>query len=256
MTVRHEGKDQGRSVLPLRLLALGLALPLVLGCASGAPTSRILLVETTPVETPLDDPARPNAADVWPVLIDGAESHIDWAAFYISDREDSRLTPVLQSLVRAVGRGVRVRVLADAGFFETYPDWLNVLDAHGAIVRLVDFEDGGAMHAKYFVIDGSSAYVGSQNSDWRALEHIYEMGAWTDDDDATAALAEAFSMDWALAADIGGGGTSNHALPPATDVMSVPERWPVFVVPGEEVSAVMSPEGRLAADPPGISRPS
>jgi phosphatidylserine/phosphatidylglycerophosphate/cardiolipin synthase-like enzyme len=227
-------------------IPLALIVMLLTGCASSATgTSRVMLVETTPVETPLDDPDRPDAADVWPALIDGARAHIDWAAFYISDREGSRLTPVLHALTRAVARGVRVRVLGEASFYKTYPDWLDTLDAAGIDVRLIDFEDGGAMHAKYFILDGRSLYVGSQNSDWRSLEHIYEMGVWTDDADATASLATAFAMDWSPARALGEGVSSDTSLPPADSPPAIPADWPVHRVPDAAVSAAMSPEARV-----------
>ena len=45
-------------------------------------------------------------------------------------------------------------------------------------MRILDFgkRGGGVLHAKYFVVDGEEAFVGSQNFDWRALAHIQEMG--------------------------------------------------------------------------------
>ena len=59
---------------------------------------------------------------------------------------------------------------------------------------------GGVLHAKYFIVDGREAYLGSQNFDWRSLEHIQELGCasacprWCD------RSADVFESDWALAA--------------------------------------------------------
>jgi phosphatidylserine/phosphatidylglycerophosphate/cardiolipin synthase-like enzyme len=54
------------------------------------------------------------------------------------------------------------------------------------------------MHAKYFIVDGEDVYVGSQNFDWRALKHIYELGVRIIDRRAAAVFADVFEMDWTL----------------------------------------------------------
>lgn len=50
-------------------------------------------------------------------------------------------------------------------------------------LRVIPFErlSGGIVHAKYLLVDGKQAYMGSQNLDWRALEHIHETGLLIDD---------------------------------------------------------------------------
>jgi phosphatidylserine/phosphatidylglycerophosphate/cardiolipin synthase-like enzyme len=55
------------------------------------------------------------------------------------------------------------------------------------------------MHAKYFIIDGKEAWVGSQNFDWRSLEHITELGLRFDEPAAVQGLQAIFQMDWARA---------------------------------------------------------
>jgi phosphatidylserine/phosphatidylglycerophosphate/cardiolipin synthase-like enzyme len=45
--------------------------------------------------------------------------------------------------------------------------------------RVLDFNKltgNGIIHAKYLVVDGAVAHVGSQNFDWRSFEHIHETG--------------------------------------------------------------------------------
>ena len=59
------------------------------------------------------------------------------------------------------------------------------------------------MHAKYFVVDGEEAFVGSQNFDWRALEHIHEMGAHVRVPAFGRALAAVFLEDWDIAETLG-----------------------------------------------------
>jgi phosphatidylserine/phosphatidylglycerophosphate/cardiolipin synthase-like enzyme len=52
------------------------------------------------------------------------------------------------------------------------------------------------MHAKYFIVDGDEAFVGSQNFDWRALDHIVEMGLHIRLPAYARALLDVFEHDW------------------------------------------------------------
>src|SRR5439155_26468648 len=139
----------------------------------------VQLVETRPVETALGDPTLPTAQAEWLDLIRGTRSTLDLEEFYFSERAGEALSPVVEALVGAARRGVRVRLLLDAGMHRTYPlpaDSLGRLD-HIA-VRTVDYHRlaGGVQHAKFMIADSRVAYVGSQNLDWRALKHIHELG--------------------------------------------------------------------------------
>lgn len=166
----------------------------------------ITLIETAPVETMLDDPGVPDAWQAWPDMIDRARSSLDVAGFYFSDEPGSRLEPVIAAIEAAGERGVRVRVLGDAGFYKTYPATLDRLSgAKNLWVRLVDYRalTGGVMHAKYFVIDAREAYLGSQNFDWRALEHIHEIGGRIPFPEYAAELDRVFDMDWDAARPLG-----------------------------------------------------
>src|SRR5688572_9667922 len=100
------------------------ALPLLLGLTPRAPKGTLQLVESWPVETTLDNPALPEAADVWVTLLDGAKSSVDLGEFYVTTVPGSRLDLVLAALVRAADRGVKVRLCADAKFAKTYPETL------------------------------------------------------------------------------------------------------------------------------------
>lgn len=159
----------------------------------------IELVESWPVETTLDHPDIRDAADVWLELVDGAQESLDFGQFYCSNQEDSRLEPIVRAIERAAARGVTVRWLADAKFAETYPETLARLDAHEGIeVRRFDVGAvmGGVLHAKYFVVDGQAAFVGSQNFDWRALEHIQELGVLVRGRRLVDSVASVFYQDW------------------------------------------------------------
>ena len=161
------------------------------------------LVETVPVETTLDHPALRDAADVWLDMIGGARTRIDLAQFYASDHPGSRLEAVVVALEAAIARGVRVRFLAEQGFVKTYPETLDRLARAGASVRHIDLRGvpggGGILHAKYFLVDDREAFLGSQNFDWRALEHNYELGARVRDPAVVGGLAAIFAADWARA---------------------------------------------------------
>ncbi len=168
----------------------------------------IEFVESVPTETALDLPDLDDAASVWIELIDGARTSLDIESFYFSSRPggSGRLEPVLAAVARAAARGVRVRVLADRSFDTLYPECTRRLAAIAGIdVRLLDARTlwGGVQHAKGFVIDGKTVFLGSQNWDWRALEHIRELGAVIRQRELAATFQALFRHDWLLADDIG-----------------------------------------------------
>jgi phosphatidylserine/phosphatidylglycerophosphate/cardiolipin synthase-like enzyme len=189
------------------------------------------LVETVPIETTLDHPELRDASDVWLDMIGGAHSSIDLAQFYASNSQPSRLEAVVQALEAAVVRGVRVRFLAEQSFVKTYPDTLERLAHAGASVRHLDLKPvpggGGVLHAKYFIVDDRDAFLGSQNFDYRALEHNYELGARLRDPAVVGGLAAIFADDWARAG--GEPAADRRAAPPSgaiTLVASPPELLP------------------------------
>jgi phosphatidylserine/phosphatidylglycerophosphate/cardiolipin synthase-like enzyme len=236
-------------VLPLRLLLL---LPcLVLGCAT--PTSRplfsesttpaesdLVLVESSPVETTLDHADIPDAWRVWPEMIGRATRTLEIEQFYVSNTPGGRLEPVIQAIEAAADRGVRVRLLAEEKFAKQYPETLERLAARrGIAVRRMDSKKsmGGVQHAKFFIVDGREAFLGSQNFDWRALEHIQELGLRVRVHEVVRALGDIFEYDWVLAT----------GTPPAPT--SAPGRRGPFPArfAGEtvQVTPVFSPQGYL-----------
>ena len=162
------------------------------------------IVESFPIETALDHGDLRDASDVWVEMIDGAKASLDLAEFYMSDdptpgAPPSALAKVVDAMVRAAGRGVRVRVLVESAFRGKYPELPEKL-AHvpGIEVTSVDGKTlygGGILHAKYFVVDGREAYLGSQNFDYRSLRHIHELGVRTRDVGVVSALSAIFESD-------------------------------------------------------------
>jgi phosphatidylserine/phosphatidylglycerophosphate/cardiolipin synthase-like enzyme len=221
------------------------ALPIAVACARPAavqaqPAGQVDLVESAPIETTLQHPDIAQAYQVWPEMIAGASRALDIAEFYVSDEPDSRLEPTLQAIEAAAGRGVAVRLLADAGFAKKYPETLDRLAARGVTVRRFDVHAvmGGVLHAKYFVVDGREVYLGSQNFDWRSLTHIQEIGARVRDPAVAASFERVFAMDWDLAA-------GAQPEPPAAGA-GAPPSFPETAAGGPaEVTPVFSPKGFL-----------
>lgn len=179
-------------------------LPLLVATALAAP---LQLAESVPVETTLDDPNVPDAADTWVALIDSAQSQICLSQFYVSPKpgkEPGRLGPVLDALHAAAKRGVTIQFLIDAKFSKTYPRALEELEKHDSVtVAKLDLSShtGGVQHAKYFIVDDTTAWLGSQNFDWRSLEHITELGVRIEEPTLVSDLRAVFNVDWALATD-------------------------------------------------------
>lgn len=202
------------------------------------------LAESFPLETPLDDPAIRSATDVWKDMIEKATTSVDFGEFYFSDQPGSQLSGVVEALIKAADRGVKVRFLADARFAKTYPEGLATLDAHPNIeVRKYDLGaiKGGVLHAKYFIVDGSEAILGSQNFDFRSLMHIHELGVRFKDPTLAGQLQAVFALDWAIA----GGESVENALKAApTGTPPEPVVMP-FEGKNHEVQLFASPQGLL-----------
>jgi len=209
-----------------------LLLALVVTLTLGAQAPLTSLVQSIPVETDLADPALPFAKDVWVAMVRGAKVSFDAAQFYVTSRSGSALEAVLGELEQAGARGVKVRFLLSARMLDQDPASVARLRRiPGAEVRSYDLArvSKGILHAKYFLVDGREAFLGSQNFDWRALEQIHELGVRTSESRLVAGLAELFALDWGFA----GGG-----------------KLPVF--PAQAVPAAR-PAVELVASPPFLT---
>jgi phosphatidylserine/phosphatidylglycerophosphate/cardiolipin synthase-like enzyme len=184
----------------LGLLASG---PLQARASSGGPPA-FHIVESVPEATDYGDASTLRTASTWRAMIDGAQQRIDIAAFYLSDKPDGPLSPILDALRKKAGAGVRVRILVDQSFLKDNGDAVAKLrGVPGIVVRELPVHvlTGGVLHAKYMVVDGKSVFVGSQNWDWRALDQIHEVGAWIVDSRLGQTFDAVFDFDWRLAAD-------------------------------------------------------
>jgi phosphatidylserine/phosphatidylglycerophosphate/cardiolipin synthase-like enzyme len=160
------------------------------------------LVYSAPEQTNLQRPELRRAAEVWPGLINSAKSTIDIAEFYIAvtTAPDNALEPTLDALRRAGKRGVKIRFLLEKKMEQASQDGMNRLrDIKNLELRVIDFskvKHDGIVHAKYMVADDTEAYIGSQNFDWRSLQHIHELGLLTSEPNIVRGAAAIFAQDW------------------------------------------------------------
>ncbi len=189
--------------------------------AASAPPA-LELGESRPAGTTLGNPALPEATAVWLEMIGSARQTLDLEHFYLSHFPGESLGPVLDAIGAAAARGVRVRLLLDARMSKTYPQPADSLDGLPNVeVRRVDYGRlaGGVQHAKFMIVDGRDAWLGSQNLDWRALTEIHELGVRMRDSRLAAAATAVFETDW-------NGADTTRAFAPAK---SPATRWPIAV---------------------------
>ena len=166
--------------------------------ARAEPAPTLQLVESVPLESSWDT-AAPNTTEAWVALFDGAERTIDMAQFYLAHVPGHALDPVLAALRKAASRGVKVRILAEKGMADESGDTLQDLGSHPNITWAwfdISHKTDGIIHAKYMVIDSTIVFLGSQNFDWRALEHIREVGIRIADPSVAMAFQVLFDLDW------------------------------------------------------------
>jgi phosphatidylserine/phosphatidylglycerophosphate/cardiolipin synthase-like enzyme len=202
------------SLVPLALAVLALA------AAPAGQAPPIQLGESRPLETALGDPSLPTAADTWLDMIRGAKTSVDLEEFYLSRKAGEALDPVLDELGRASARGVKIRLILDAGMHKTYPQPADSLGKLANFsVRTIDYHRiaGGVQHSKFMVVDDKEAWLGSQNLDWRALTHIHELGARVRLEPVAKTFADVFATDWAAC------DTTSKAAP----VDRKPSKWPI-----------------------------
>ena len=210
------------------------------GSAPARPDEPVELVESAPIETTFGHADLPQAADVWLAMVRGASHSLDFGEYYVVDKPGSRLAPILDAIGAAARRGVRVRFLVDAGMARDEPATLERLEKiPGVTVLRLDWaakNGSGVQHAKYFIVDGREAFLGSQNFDWRSLEHIQELGVRVRVPEIVRALQDVFERDWAL----GAGEPEPHLAAPSRFPVGVPTRTGKLLVDFEA-----SPSNRL-----------
>lgn len=190
------------------------------------------LVHTVPVETRLAAPDLRGPVEVWRQMFDAARQEIVIGQFYVAGQAGEPLDGILERLEAAAARGVRIRFLMEARG-ERMSDAATLArlrGIRGLEFRVLDFgklQPNGIIHAKYFVVDGREAFVGSQNFDWRALKHIHETGLRITDATLVAQVQAIFERDWQAQAALAAGQPVTPAAAPAAPVDI---RRPAFLV--------------------------
>jgi phosphatidylserine/phosphatidylglycerophosphate/cardiolipin synthase-like enzyme len=171
------------------------------------------LVHTVPLDTELASADLRQPGPVWIELFDGAKSTIDIGQFYAADHPGSVLERVIERLEAAGKRGVKIRfLLEEKGIRLSEASTLERLRAMPNLtLRVLPYGQlsGGIIHAKYMVVDGRQAFVGSQNFDWRSLEHIHETGLRITDTTVVGQVQAIFDQDWQAQAAL----TAHSAVP-------------------------------------------
>ncbi|MBI3550249.1 MAG: phospholipase [Elusimicrobia bacterium] len=163
------------------------------------------LVYSYPVESTLAEPDLRSAHEVWPKMIDAAKKTVDIEQFYVVNSTGGFLEPTIQAIERAAKRGVRVRFIMEKLFFKIDPaspaSFARIQSMPGVEARAVEWArvfGEGIVHCKFIVVDGKTGYLGSQNFDWRSLEHIHELGVKTDDAGVVSQMQSVFDHDWGI----------------------------------------------------------
>ncbi|WP_248767563.1 phospholipase D-like domain-containing protein [Pseudomonas sp. MWU12-2345] len=158
------------------------------------------LVHTVPLATDLGTPDLRQPGPVWIELFDGAKSRIDICQFYAADHPGSVMDKVIESLEAAGKRGVKIRfLLEEKGVKLSEEATLERLrKIPNLTFRVLPYArlSGGIIHAKYLVVDGRQAFIGSQNFDWRSLEHIHETGLLVSEATMVGQVQAIFDQDW------------------------------------------------------------
>lgn len=159
------------------------------------------LVQTAPLETPLHSDDLRSPAEVWSEMFDNAKSEIVIGQFYAVVKPGSVLDKVVEHLETAGKRGVKIRFLLDQkGVGLSEKPTIDRLKAIPNLdLRILDFNKltgNGIIHAKYMAVDGKTAFIGSQNFDWRAFEHIHETGLRITDPKVVGQVLAIFNQDW------------------------------------------------------------
>lgn len=162
----------------------------------------------------------PDTAGEVEALVRSATSSVRIEQAYITNESGVQLQRYLAAAVDAARRGVEVRVLLDAAWFNTEGEADNdeqvrminrIADTEGLPLeaRLIDLEahDLVKVHTKGVVVDDRRVLVSSINWNEASPSFNREAGVIVDDPEAAAYFAAAFDADW----ETGGGGSASIA---------------------------------------------
>ncbi|MFH1728833.1 MAG: phospholipase D-like domain-containing protein [Pseudomonadota bacterium] len=160
------------------------------------------LVESTPIETDLDNPDIPNTLDVWIELFNSAQKSIDLSHFILDSGNDEAFNGVLALLKKKSEQGVKIRLLYDQKKYSVSKEVVGIFKKFkNCEVRAIDLEKltTGILHTKYIIVDNKRSFVGSQNFLFASMNHIHETGLYFNGTVVTDDLIKLFNFDWELA---------------------------------------------------------
>lgn len=188
----------------LRFGVIGFILLLyILPSFSFSSTESFEVVATIPVETSLSRTIAADPIDTWVKMLDGATHTVELGHFYMATKENEGLESVIEAIIRAGNRGVKVRFLVSTSVNKSMEE-----NTEKVIERLKNHRNldilrfnwkelnGGVLHAKYMIVDKKEVYIGSQNFDWRSLKHIHETGLHIKSNAFGEGLSQVFELDW------------------------------------------------------------
>ncbi|MCP4153111.1 MAG: phospholipase [bacterium] len=192
--------------LLIPLLVIILALSINTSIQAGQQPQKNISIEvatTIPVETALKPEGSKNIVDTWLDMINNAQKKLDFGHFYMVTKKNERTEPIIEAIIKAAKRGVKVRLLIDKGkkgdmqenTGEVLERFKNQPNISSTTFNWKEF-NGGIIHAKFMIADDKEIYVGSQNFDWRALKHIHETGLRIKCPVLADALTRIFDADW------------------------------------------------------------
>ncbi|TFW18480.1 phospholipase, partial [Massilia arenosa] len=168
------------------------------------------LVQTAPIETTLVNSDLRDPVTVFCEMFDAAKHEIVIGQFYTASRPGTPFEKVLERLEAAGQRGVKIRFLleqrgiaiSEAATIERLRRIPN-LDLR--VLEYGKLTGGGIIHAKYVVVDARTAFIGSQNFDWRSFTHIHETGLRITDPAVVGQVQAVFEQDWRAQAQLAAG---------------------------------------------------
>jgi phosphatidylserine/phosphatidylglycerophosphate/cardiolipin synthase-like enzyme len=237
-----------------RALAFALLAALVSSAAAAktppAPAA-FTWVESVPEGTTYGLPDTARTAPTWLAMIHDARDHIDIAAFYLSNPPGGALAPIIDALVARARQGIKVNLLVDSSFMHESQAAIDALkDVPGMTIRQMPVKDitGGVLHVKFMEVDGRDVFVGSQNWDWRAIQHIHEVGVRIAEPRMGATFQAEFEHLWALAAKPADARLAAPRIPPPA-FAPVTELAPIVMTSGDTPSTVFPAFSPAAMQP-------
>lgn len=162
-------------------------------------TTLFQIVESVPKETTMEKSRLPRTQKVWLDIINHSKSTLDIGMFYFANKKGEAMEPVMDAIKNAAKRGVKVRILVDSSFYSGSEKSVDELSGiNNILIAKISFKNsgGGVMHGKYMIADGKDVYSGSANADWRALDHIHELGVRVKNKKLGKCFEAIFDYDW------------------------------------------------------------